>query len=185
MRLFIASGFPEPFIERVNEIQVFAKARLERGVKWVEPRNIHLTYAFLGSWPEDRSPAIKRSLEAAAGVFKKPEVTLDGLGAFPSLDKPRVLWLGLKEKAPGTLNELALKIYEALLAEGFILEHRFSAHLTIGRVKSGVDPSALEEIRRKAAGTDARCLLTSVDLMESLLSSSGPEYKILASRELL
>ena len=107
------------------------------------------------------------------------------MGAFLSLDRPRGAWLGLKEKAPGTLNVLALKIYEALLAEGFILEHRFSAHLTIGRVKSGLAPSALEEIRRKAAGTEGRCLLTSVDLMESLLSSSGPEYKTLASRELL
>ncbi|MBU2575095.1 MAG: RNA 2',3'-cyclic phosphodiesterase [Elusimicrobia bacterium] len=208
MRLFIASGFPAPFIERVNEIQVFAKARLERavnpvrdkapqapdgrherpvsnGVKWVEPQNMHLTYAFLGSFPEDRVPAIKRSLEASAGLFKKFEVALGEFGAFPSLDRPRVLWLGLKEKAPGRLNELALKIYEALLAEGFILEHRFSAHLTIGRVKSRLAPSALEEIRRKAAGIEGRCLLTSVDLMESLLSGSGPEYKILASRALL
>ena len=184
MRLFIASGFSAPFTERVKEIQDLAKARLGADVKWVEPRNIHLTYAFLGSVAESRVPAATRSLEAGAGLFKKFDVALGGLGAFPSLGRPRVLWLGLEEKAPGTLNELALKIYEALSAEGFILEHKFSAHITIGRVKSGLSSSALSEVRRAAPG-EARSLLASVDLVESRLSGSGPEYKILASKELL
>jgi 2'-5' RNA ligase len=185
MRLFIASGFSAPFIEQVKEIQAFAEARLEGAVKWVEPQNIHLTYAFLGSVPEDRIPAIKRSLEEAAGIFKKFEVALDVLGAFPSFERSRVLWLGLKEESPGTLNDLALKIYEALLAEGFILEHKFAAHITIGRVRAGLNYAAIEEIRRAAAGEEVRSPLTSVNLMESRLSNSGPEYEILASRELL
>lgn len=185
MRLFIASGFPAPFLERVNEIQAFAKARLGRAVKWVEPENIHLTYAFLGSWSEDRVPAIERSLASAAGPFKKPGVSLAGLGAFPTLERPRVLWLGLKERETGTLDALALKLYEALLAEGFILEHKFSAHITIGRVKAKLPRTALEEVRAKAAETAGECAISSVELMESALSASGPEYRTLASRELL
>lgn len=185
MRLFIASGFPAPFLERVNVVQAYAKARLGRAVKWVEPGNIHLTYAFLGSWPEGRVPAIERSIQAATGLFKKPEVALGGLGAFPSLDRPRVLWLGLKENGPGTLAALALKLYEGLAAEGFILEHKFSAHITLGRVKAKLPPTAVEEIRLKAAGTEGRCLLASVELMESALSGSGPEYRTVSSRELL
>lgn len=185
MRLFIASGFPAPFLERVNGIQAFAASRLGRAVKWVEPENIHLTYAFLGSWPEDRVPAIERCIGAAAGLFKKPAVSLAGLGAFPSLERPRVLWLGLKEREPGTLDALALKLYEAIVAEGFILEHKFSAHITIGRVKARLPQAPLEEVRAMAAAAAGECAISSVELVESELSGSGPRYRTLASRELL
>jgi len=185
VRLFIASGFPPPFLERVNEVRAFAMERLGSAVKWVEPENLHLTYAFLGDWPQDRVPAAGKCVEAAAGLVKKPEVSLGGLGAFPSLERPRVLWLGLNEREPGALDALARKLYRSLAAAGFILEHKFSAHITLGRVKALLPRPALEEIRQKAAAAEAGCRLSSVELMASSLSASGPVYRTLVSRDLL
>jgi len=185
MRLFIASGFSAPVIEQVKEIQVFAAPRLGRAVKWVEPENIHLTYAFLGDVSKAMAPAVTRSVERSAGLFKKLEVRLSGLGAFPSFERPRVLWLGLNEDRPGTLKELALKLSEALAAEGFMLEFKFEPHITIGRVKSRLDPAIVGELRRKAAELEGQSVINSVEVVESRLTSSGPRYEILASRQLL
>lgn len=184
MRLFIASGFSAPVTGRVRELQAWAAPRLGSAVKWVEPENLHLTYVFLGEVSEAMGPAVLRAAGRAAGQFKKMEVRLGGLGAFPSFERPRVLWLGLAEERPGALKELALGLSEALAAEGFMYELKFEPHLTIARVKARPDPAILEKLRRKASGVEERSLIASVDVVQSLLSSAGPRYKILASTPL-
>ena len=185
MRLFIASAFSAPLIGRVKELQAFAAPRLGRAVKWVEPENLHLTYAFLGEVSEALAPAVARSVERAAGRFEKLEVRLGGLGAFPSLERPRVLWLGLAEERPGALKGLALKLSEELAAEGFRFEQKFEPHVTIGRVKARLDPAPVGELLRKAAEPGGRSVIDSVAVVQSLLFSSGPSYKILVSIPLL
>jgi 2'-5' RNA ligase len=185
MRLFIASGFSAPVVERICELRSFAGARLGERVKWVEPENIHLTYAFLGEIAaETMLPAIQASMDAAAGGFQRTAVTLGGLGAFPSLERPRVLWLGIGQGA-APLKALALKLYGNLAAEGFIFEHEFSAHITLARVKGRLDAAALASAAAKAGEMDVRDTIVSLDLMESRLSGSGPEYRVIYSRKLL
>lgn len=215
MRLFIASGFSAPTRERVTGLQDFAKPLLGDPVRWVKPRNLHLTYAFLGAGVlESRLPAIRKSLDEAAGAFRKAFVTLGGFGAFPSLECPRVLWLGVREGSD-VLKAMALKLYAGLSAEGFILERGFSAHITIARVnpalltrdektralpdaggkcsscgqKSGVrarqDRSLLKRVTEKAEELNVRDIIASLDLMESTLTAAGPEYRVRYSKTLL
>lgn len=185
MRLFIASGLSAQVIERVRELRAFAAPGLGTAVKWVEPENIHLTYVFLGEVPAARAPAAAACAGRCAGLINKQEVRLSGLGAFPSLEMPRVLWLGLAEERPGTLKALAFKLSEALKAEGFSFQSGFSPHITIARIKARPDPAAIAELGRKAAGLEGRSVIATVDVIESLLTSSGPRYKILASSRLL
>ncbi|HNW44250.1 MAG TPA: RNA 2',3'-cyclic phosphodiesterase [Elusimicrobiales bacterium] len=185
MRLFLASGFSAPVIERVKEIQAYAAPRLGKAVKWVEPENIHLTYIFLGETPEALAPAVIRGAERCAGLFKRLEVSLAGLGAFPCLESPRVLWLGLKEDRPGTLKELALRLSEALAAQGLKFETRFEPHITIGRLKARPDPAVIAELRGRAAALEGRSVIGSVEVMESRLTAAGPAYAALSSARLL
>ena len=184
MRLFIASGFSQQLTERVKELQAFAAPRFGKAVKWVEPENLHLTYVFLGEVPEAMAPAAARGVERAAGLFQRLPVRLNGLGAFPALDKPRVLWLGLAEERPGTLKELALKLSEALAAEGFMFEFKFEPHLTIGRVKTRLAPALTGELGRKAAGLEAQSVIGSGEVIESRLTGSAPRYSTLYSGRL-
>jgi len=185
MRLFIASGFSSPVIEKIRELQIFAKSRLGESVKLVEPENIHLTYAFLGEvQPESRLSAIRNGLDAAAGLFQKTTVALGGFGAFPSMERPRVLWLGLKE-GEDPLKAMALRLYGNLVREGFILERGFFAHVTIARVKGRTDPAGLASVAGKAGELKVPDMVVSLDLMESRLSGSGPEYRVIYSRKLL
>lgn len=185
MRLFIASGFSVPVLDRVRDLQDFAKPRLGDTVKWVEPGNIHLTYVFLGDIAQpSKLLAIKKSMDEVAGAFRKVFVTLGGFGAFPSLERPRVLWLGLKEGGDA-LKAMTLKLYAGLTAEGFIFEREFSAHITIARVKARLTRAALSSVTEKAEAFTAGDTVASIDLMESRLTSAGPGYRKLYSKELL
>ena len=129
-------------------------------------------------------PAIQSDMDAAAGACRRMPVALGGLGAFPSLERPRVLWLGIRQGA-APLKALAIKLYGTLAAEGYIFEHEFSAHVTLARVKGRLDAAALAAAAAKAGELDVRDTVVSLDLMESRLSSSGPEYRVIHSRKLL
>ncbi|OGS11569.1 MAG: 2'-5' RNA ligase [Elusimicrobia bacterium RIFOXYA2_FULL_58_8] len=185
MRLFLASGFSAAVIARVRELQTFAAPHLGGTVKWVEPDNIHLTYAFLGEVPGDRAQAAIKSAERCAGLFKQIEVRLNGLGAFPSLERPAVLWLGLAESSPGSLKTLAQNLSAALAEEGFMPDLKFEPHITIGRLKAPPAPGITGELRSKAAELAAASVITSVEVLESRLGGAGPKYKILNSTRLL
>ncbi len=215
MRLFIASGFSAPVLAGIRDLQEFAKPLLGNAVKWVEPGNIHLTYAFLGDVPQTSLPAIMKSIDAAAETFGRTRVTLGGLGAFPSFERPRVLWLGFEE-GRDALKDIAVKICGDLTAVGFVFGHEFSAHITIARVnpsrsvqdatigvlpetggksllsrgqksdlKTGPDSAALALLAGKAQELNASDIVASLDLMESRLTSAGPRYQMLYHKELI
>ena len=186
MRLFIASGFSAAVIDRIGALQKFARPLLGGAVKWVEPGNIHLTYAFLGeTGTDEKLAAIRKRIDETAAGFRKVDVALGGLGAFPSLERPRVLWLGLNEGGEA-LKPIAVKLFEGLTAEGFGFDHDFSAHLTIARVKARPDRAALASLAEKAEELKAcRDTVASLELMESRLTSAGPEYRSLYSKEFL
>ncbi len=151
----------------------------------VEPENIHLTYAFLGEVASDsKLSAIRNSMDVVAGLFQKAAVAVGGFGAFPSMERPRVLWLGLEE-GEEPLTAMALKLYGDLSAEGFVFEREFSAHVTIARVKVRPDPAGLASVAAKAGELKVPDRVASLDLMESRLSGSGPEYRVIYSRKLL
>ena len=166
-------------------MQAFAAPLLGAAVKWTKPENLHLTYVFLGDVPAARAPAAAGCVARCAAIFTRQEVHLSGLGAFPSLEKPRVFWLGLAQDSAGTLKELTLKLSAALEAEGFKFDFNFTPHLTIGRVKTKLAPALTAKLRGKADALEGRSIINSVELFESRLTSSCPEYRGLASSPLL
>jgi len=213
MRLFIASGFSVPVLARIRDLQEFARPLLGNAVKWVEPENIHLTYAFLGDVPQASLPAIMKVIDEAAGACRRTRVTLGGFGAFPSFESPRVLWLGLKEGGDA-LKDIAVKLCGGLTAEGFVFGHEFSAHITIARVnpallaqdakirvlpetgnsssrsqksgfKTSLDSAALSSVAWRAEELNVSDVVASMDLIESRLACAGPRYKTLYHKELI
>jgi 2'-5' RNA ligase len=86
-------------------------------VAWVPAANLHLTLQFLGDQPEERLAAAEAALHDAAATSAPIEVALHGIGAFPGLERPRILWVGL---AQGALEVRALqaRVAEAL-SRGF------------------------------------------------------------------
>ena len=137
IRSFIAielEGGARPAVERL----VASLARTDADVAWTRPENLHVTLKFLGAVPPARLRALGERLRAVAAGTPPFVLTVAGLGAFPSLRSPRVLWVGTV--AP-ELEGLVDGIERACAAEGFARESRpFHAHVTLGRVRAGRDP---------------------------------------------
>ncbi len=134
IRSFIAIDLPEDTRKALEYIQGELK-QCGAGVRWVKPRSIHLTLKFLGTIPAAQVENIARAI--AQEVRDQPTITLRpaGLGAFPSLRKPRVIWVGMQGEVQ-RLNGIQARVENALEPLGFVREKRdFRPHLTIGRVK--------------------------------------------------
>jgi 2'-5' RNA ligase len=135
MRTFIATDISEEIRSSLTRIISHLKYS-GADVKWVDPANIHLTLKFLGEVDEKKLHQIKATLEEI-GKFAKPfEIGVKDIGAFPKIEYPRVIWVGLGNGASESVA-LAGEIDEELSKLDFEKESRpFAPHLTIGRVRS-------------------------------------------------
>jgi 2'-5' RNA ligase len=148
-------------------------------VAWVAPDNLHVTLKFLGPVDEARVPSVAAAVTAAAAGQRGFEVGVRGLGAFPSPERPRVLWAGVDD-APQRLAALAAAVDAACGALGFPPEPRaFAAHVTLGRVRDGRRRPALAAALGRG-GDFGRVRVDRAVLMRSDLSPRGARYSALA-----
>ena len=104
-----------------------------------------------------------------------------GLGTFPNLGQPSVVWAGIRDAEP--LVRIADTLSHGLAPLGFKPEpRRYRPHLTLARVKQRLADDRLKDLVTRLAEVEfARCDVTELTLMESQLTSSGPVYNILES----
>ena len=178
MRLFIALPLPDKIERKVGGIIDELKP-LSRAVKWVNSDIIHLTVKFLGETKPDLVEPIKKALDRVAPDFKPIECSIDRLGAFPNLKRPRVFWAGLAGQKE-ILEKLAKHVDLEMHALGFEKENRaFKAHLTLGRVKRD-DPmfdlcGAVENYKL----IPESLIFSEIVLFKSTLTPRGPIYEVL------
>ncbi len=184
MRHFIAINFPDAMRLRLwNEAAPLRDAGYP--VKWVAPDNIHLTVKFLGEVDESRAGAIEDGLRHAVGDTKTFAVPVGQFGAFPSVKRPRVLWVGCE--TPPVLELLADAVEREMSQLGFETEGRaFRPHVTIGRVRREARPAELKGLEKDLERLEffEEPQIASVDLMRSHLGPKGPRYERLVSVEL-
>jgi 2'-5' RNA ligase len=178
MRTFIAIDLSDENKTTVAKLQDELK-KTQADVKWVEPENIHLTLKFLGEVTDEYVGKVKDALDRVAAGLKPFELSLSGIGAFPKLDYPRVIWAGV-EKGKEETEGIAKKVEDELEKIGFAREERpFAAHLTIGRVRSGKNKEALKvklsELNRPDKPGNPQPV-SQLILYQSKLSPKGPTY---------
>ena len=160
---------------------------LSKVVTWVPPPNLHLTLRFLGDQTEEQLAEVVPALEEAASGVPTFTLSLKGLGAFPSLDRPRTLWVGISQGVQ-EVRRLQARVAEALERRGVPIEARaWQAHVTIGRVtddnrgrREGM-PEIRSALRRGATVPFGSMPVDSIALMRSDLYSSGARYTALMS----
>lgn len=153
-----------------------------RSVAWVAAENLHVTLKFLGSLDEARVPAVTASLAEAAAGATAFDAVVEGLGAFPSLARPRVIWAGMGEGGR-PMAELAARVDAALAPLGFPREPRdFAPHVTLGRVRAPRrDPDLAEALAAGARSAFGTLRVDRIALMRSDLSPRGARYTELAA----
>jgi 2'-5' RNA ligase len=181
MRLFIAINIPKKERGRIYRA---AKPLRDQDfpVRWVRPDLFHLTLKFLGDVRPEVVPAVERVVEDVGGDTGTFPMEIGGFGAFPTIRRPRVLWLGV-EPSPA-LRCLKQDLEWGFSEHGFERETRaFHPHFTLGRSISDYGAGAFRGLDSLSAGLSygGEVKVWKVDLMESHLSASGPRYEVLSS----
>jgi len=177
MRLFIAVNISGGNREKILEIQSGLK-KPGADIKWVGKENLHLTLKFLGETEENATLILKEKINSALVGIVPFQITFSNCGFFPSEISPRVLWIGI-DNGSNYLRDIAGKIDTALEKIGFSKENRsFSAHLTIGRFRSGRGSDKLIKMAKKTIFEKISETVDSIFLMKSTLTPAGPMYEV-------
>jgi 2'-5' RNA ligase len=144
IRVFVAIPVPPPWDDHLSGI-VRDLTRLVSGVSWTKPGNFHMTIRFLGDLGESGAARVGDAVARGAEGMAVPAAALGGIGAFPSLERPRVLWVGLARGGEEVVT-LGRGVNAAIDAAGFERADKpFKPHLTLGRVREGA--RGLEALR--------------------------------------
>jgi len=178
IRVFVAVELPVGIRESLSSLQ-HALEKILPPINWVRSESIHLTLKFLGYVEPSRISQILLALEPIGTLHQGFSVEVHGMGVFPHVKHPRILWVGVNGKTQA-LQELVLEIETALELLGFPPEEKlYHPHLTLARIKrdnAKVGSSLLENgvlERKQDLGTVNVDRLT---LFQSALDSNGAIY---------
>lgn len=176
IRSFLAAELPKTILERIAQLQGELKES-KVDVRWVKPENIHLTLKFFGDIEESRVDEIVETVAESVRSRSPFPLQVRGMGAFPHLKDPRVVWVGLIDER-GVLAPLQKEMERRLEALGFPSEGRsFQPHLTIGRLKSSRGKDELIwRIERHLDDPFGTFEVDKVVLFRSDLRPTGPIY---------
>jgi RNA 2',3'-cyclic 3'-phosphodiesterase len=176
VRLFVAINLPADERDRIHRATtVLRNAGLP--VRWAAPASFHLTLEFLGPADESRVAQIVPVLETAARGVEPFDMELKGVGGFPNLRRPRVLWVGVSPS--DALMTLQANVAAGLSGIGFKPEGRaYHPHITLGRSQSEPRSKTFAGVEDLAGHVriEATIRAGTVDLMETRLNSRGTEY---------
>lgn len=167
---------PDDLADAVAEAQ--EPLRDASGLSFTDPRQAHVTLKFLGETPRSRVGRIKSAIRDAveAAAVEPFEVTYGGLGAFPSEDYIRVVWLGVREGGE-EMSRLQAEIESRLVDLGLDPEdHDFTPHVTLARMEHAGGKALVQSVLGEADPTAGTTTVEEVRLTESELGPDGPVY---------
>src|SRR5262245_29101946 len=180
VRAFIAIDIDAQVREKIARAIDQLKPRVP-GVRWGNPANFHLTLKFLGNVANEQIEAIGAALEEHVSPFPRCTINAKGLGVFPDLRRPRIIWVGM---AGRELTTLAAEVESVLVPLGFAPEKRnFAPHLTIGRWHQTGRPSKTlgQELAEWTGCEFGATRVDEVILFQSVLKPQGAVYSRLKS----
>ena len=185
IRVFVAAPLAPSVNEEMTNVQVLLRAA-GGDVRWVRPRNFHLTFRFLGSLAQPRVGRLLSTLRDAVRQTPRVRVHVRGLGAFPSLDRPRIVWAGVTGRG---LSELAATLAAALTEAGFpaprTAGQAFHPHVTLGRVRSRRGWKSVNPCLQRSLQHDfGDSTIDAVSLYRSDLRPDGAVYTTLGTAAL-
>jgi len=174
VRAFIAVRVPAtPAIKAWHE----RLSEAGRAIRPVASENLHLTLRFLGGTFASLLPNVGQAVTHCVDGIGPFDVRLVGLGAFPSVQRPRVLWVGTRDDAP--LYTIVQRLEPRLNELGFGSEDRpWSSHITLARVKARPPSDLREAIQRNDATEFGTLHVRQIDVMLSTRTDAGAMYRV-------
>jgi RNA 2',3'-cyclic 3'-phosphodiesterase len=183
MRTFIAIPLSAEARALLDELQMKMRS-FGADVRWTAVSSIHLTLKFLGEIEPAVLPRLVTLLRAAAASEQAFMLCLRGLGGFPNLRNPRVLWCGLEGDLQ-LLASLQQKVEQACLEAGFAPEERpFQPHLTLGRVRGKSNLQPLLDYIKIGSTVERAFGVKEFNVYQSILRPQGALYAVLEKIDL-
>ena len=176
MRCFIAIELPEAVKSTLSGIEEELK-KSKADVRWVKPDNVHLTLKFFGNIEDKKTEKIIEIMENICNQYAPFTIEIKGMGTFPNIKSPRVLWVGIEGN--DTLKTLQKEIENKMESIGFEREDRaFTAHLTLGRFRSSIEKEGLlKAVKLHEKDTFVGSInVQSLSLIRSDLHPEGARY---------
>ncbi len=175
VRCFVAIEIPEPIQALLKPVQTHLQSEVQKA-SWTKPGNFHLTLKFLGDVDTQAVDAISEAVQKVAHTQTQFSIQLGGIGAFPTLARPRVIWIGVKHGA-AIVSRIAKAVNVKLKRLGFPTDNRFHAHLTLGRLRTPVNLKPLQNVLHKYDTIDGAIVnVNEIILMQSQLHPNGAIY---------
>jgi 2'-5' RNA ligase len=184
IRTFFAVDTPQHIKVKMTEVQMTLKDS-DADVKWESVEKFHITIKFLGDVFENVLTEMTKKLTDELGGNKPFTATYKGLGCFPNVKNPRVVWIGC-ENPDGELSKIKDRVEAVTVPYGYPSENRkFSPHITLGRVKSN---RGVKDMVDKLEGLEFITEPVNCDeilVMKSDLRPTGSVYTVLNRIKLL
>ena len=170
MRTFVAVEINnDEVLESIKKIQ----SDLDLRAKPVALENIHFTLLFLGEISEQISFKVQEALSSIK--FVEFDVEFQGIGAFPKVSQPRVIWVGTDEKGGEQLCNLASQVESVLSPLGFQRDKPFRSHVTIFRIKNKVR-NISDKLTKFSSEKFGIQRVSEIKFKQSVLTPEGPNY---------
>jgi 2'-5' RNA ligase len=189
-RTFVAVPIPVDKSDKLGRLQALVAPEISTA-RWGNPKDLHLTLAFLGDVANTDLNAVCHTVEDAVRGFEPFELRIEGFGAFPNSARPRIFWAGLVGPGLHALRAIQQAVGKAVGRAGYPpADDRFSPHVTLGRLRSGrgrvPDVSNLVEkhARWTAGSFSVAEIMTYSSDFGAKRTSEGPCYTALATARL-
>ncbi|MEO2153610.1 MAG: RNA 2',3'-cyclic phosphodiesterase [Aquificota bacterium] len=174
IRVFIGFFTSPVVIEKSSRLRAEASPFIHG--KWIQPQNLHITLQFVGEVDRLTLVELLKTTQEVANTFKPFKITYKGLGIFPHLKRPRILWVGVDQGA-SHLKRLAKTVVNANRSLNIRPDTKpFHPHVTICRMKR-VDNRKLKFFLRKYQNfIFGEEIVTKIAVIKSTLTPEGPIY---------
>ena len=170
MRTFVAVEISSQQV--INKISKF-QSEININAKPVESENLHFTIQFLGEITEEKAEKVMDVLQEIK--FSNFLIKFRGIGVFPKLKFPRVIWIGTDEDGGKALVKLAKKVEDALKPLGFTSDKPFKPHITVFRIKNK-NKDIKKQLQKYELYEFGSQEITNFKFKQSVLTSQGPIY---------
>jgi 2'-5' RNA ligase len=182
-RVFVAITLPEAVRHAIETAQTELRADLRsKTIRWTRREQFHMTLRFLGGVDVQQIDRLRESVRTACSGFGDLQLTASGIGVFPGVRRPRVVWAGIDDRA-GRLALLQREIEtstSAFTAEP--PEDRFTGHVTLARCRDITRSEAATLaglVGRMATRSFGAWTVSDVEVIRSETLPTGSRYTTL------
>jgi 2'-5' RNA ligase len=179
LRTFLAIELPDSTKNKIFDFIQPHRDLTKSLIRWVNWENLHITLKFLGEFDQTHVHQLNNLLTNCLNVIPVFKIHFDRIGAFPNLQKPKVVWLGFDY--PENLHLIYRHIEENILKLGYEGDDRpFSPHLTLGRVRRYLSKSEIKNVGQIMSSVEfnfqSEFMVEKITFFQSDLTREGPIY---------